>query len=162
MDSEDLKPAPAIVRRSTVQEGAAAHEAPGPLESAPRPTDFQSGYKGPLYTFRVPEKVRDAARDPATFTLRELTPDDHIQAARVAAQRERNPKVQGIIIGYESAKAALFRVDGRLVNHLEFEGDAYFGKWSSKVQALVMLAFSRVSQTTDEEDKDFLASMVVS
>lgn len=155
-------PQPAVVRRTTtlpgesqpVQEGSA-------IDSQPRPSELQGGYRGPIYRFTIPEKIRDPSRDPQTITLRELSPDDHITAARIASGKATEPRAISIATQYESAKMAIYLVDGRRIDRASFEEDVLFSKWSPKVQSLVMGAYARISSTTESEDDAFFASMVV-
>lgn len=159
--NDPTPPQPAIMRR-TVQTGAPAEPASA-LDQAPKLQEFTGPRpKGRLYSFKLPESARDKERDPATMTLRELTPEDALTAARIATQKGGDGKAVQIAMVYESAKFSLFSVDGRVVDHAQFEADALFGRWSPKAQALLVMAYRQINTTTDEEDADFLSSMAVS
>lgn len=161
MDPNNTPPQPAVVRR-TVQEGAPSEPA-NALDQAPKLQEFTGPRpKGRLYTFRIPASARDKERDPVTMTLRELTPEDALTAARIATQKGGDGKAVQIAMVYESAKFSLYMVDGRQVDHAQFEGDALFGRWSPKAQALLIAAYRQINTTTDQEDADFLSSMAVS
>jgi hypothetical protein len=118
------------------------------LPSAAGPTPEN---RARLYTFKVPQACRIGPSDPEQLTIRELTSDQQIEASRLGQGNQ-------LKAGFELAKAALYAVDGKVVNHGDFESEIYWQRFSSKVRQLASIAFANVHNTSNEEDADFLRS----
>lgn len=104
------------------------------------------------WTFTIPKSVRTSAGDPQEVTLKELTADQQQEADRLALGNR-------IKLGNELSKASLYAVDGKRVDHGEFESDVYWNRWSAKVRQLVIAGYGKIHNTDDAEDQSFFDSM---
>lgn len=103
------------------------------------------------YEYTVPLHCRRAEKDPHILLIRELSADQEEDARRSAARAKAGNAI-------ELAKASLYAVDEHVVNHGEFEADAYWSRFSSKVRQLVIYAYDDVHNVAPEVADGFLAS----
>lgn len=99
--------------------------------------------------FTFPASVRVGDRDPSSVVLVELKVGE-IDAAYEVASGNRNRLTQ------ELAKLSVHKVDGRLVSLEDME--AAWPTWSQKVRMQCVVAYNTMHNTSDEEDRAFLAS----
>ena len=130
-----------------------ASTAPGPVEQAPtlEPGSEAPADRTPKWEFTFEEDVRDPDRDPEKIVLRELTQDQ----MEMSNQLSRGDKKRS---GAEAVKESLYSVDGRRVDHGEFEADVYWAKWSSPVRLQALHAWAEIHTTSKEQDTRFLAT----
>ena len=126
---------------------------PGPVDEAPdlKPDAEAPPDRTPKWEFAFEDDVRDPERDPEKIVLRELTQDQ----MEMSNQLGRGDKKRS---GAEAVKASLYSVDGRKVNHGEYEADAYWAKWSSPVRLQALHAWADIHTTSKEQDTRFLAT----
>ena len=103
------------------------------------------------FEFTFPESVRKP-NDPKTVVIRELSEPEMSQAMKIGKDDNRKT-------GMEAVKMSLYKVDGRVVDHGEFEADAYWGRWGQKVKFQLLEGWRRINQTSETEDAAFFASM---
>lgn len=121
-------------------------------EDLPQASAASPSEKARTYTFTVPKSARIGPHDPSTITMAELTADQVVDTT----SRCQGDRVKA---GFELAKASLHAVDGKRVDHGEFEAEIHWKRWSSKIRNLVVLGYSRIHNTEDREDEAFLGSM---
>ncbi len=126
---------------------------PGPVDEAPdlKPDAEAPPDRTPKWRFDFAADVRDPERDPEWIVLRELTQDQ----MEMSNQLGRGDKKRS---GAEAVKASLYSVDGRKVDHGEFEADGYWAKWSSPVRLQALHAWADIHTTSKEQDTRFLAT----
>jgi hypothetical protein len=106
----------------------------------------------PRHQFTIPPNVR-GPNDPSTVVLLELTSGQEETAAKIAGDDSSTLRLAS-----EMCKLALYKVDGRLVDHANAEAEFYWARWSTKVRRLIQSAIGKIHNTTKEEDDAFFAS----
>jgi hypothetical protein len=132
-----------------------------------------------LFTFTIPKSVRDMTpqpdggpRDPHKVTLRELTDEQQMMAAKVAGAGTDRAEFRAKLAGV-SARMSLYSyvadvppaggVDViKVIDHGSSEDEILWRRWSSKVRVLLQQAYGKIHTTSDEEDADFFGSMKAS
>jgi hypothetical protein len=127
-----------------------------PVDAAPAltphgPEQQASEVPTEKFQFTFPDSVRKA-NDPKVVVIRELSEPEMSQAAKIGGDDNR-------AVGMAAVKASLYSVDGRIVDHGEFEAEAYWGKWGQKVKFQLLAGWRRVNQTSESEDAAFFESM---
>lgn len=142
------------IRQSQVKVEEPSELEESAIESAPKANEI-SDKRYRLYTYQIPERSRIAGDlDPKSITLRELD-DDLLDQARKSGHGDEGRAAK------EAIKLAIYKVNGKLVNHGDDEASYFWGRWSSKVRHLVQHAWTKIHATDEDEDTDFLASVVV-
>lgn len=108
------------------------------------------------YDFTVPESIREAKKAkgvtlPKVITLRELTANDELQAARVG-------KFELAKVRYDSIKRAIAEFDGRAVSYADAEIDQFWETCGGKLRTMLLAAFEEMTAPSDKEQDDFLSS----
>lgn len=150
-----------IIQRPGAQ--AQAQEAPPPQPSAVDQAPQLSGEvpKGPPvrgFRFTIPDSVRKE-NDPYWVVLRELGADDYVTANKLAGGDDARVSQEVVKLSLHQYEDSSPKGRGRVINHGEAEGDLLWRRWSARCRTLLQRGWTKIHNTTDEEDKDFLDSM---
>jgi len=126
-------------------------EGPSIVDAAP---DMRSPRRKIItkFIFDIPATARTKETDPTQITLAELTADDERMARKIGGS---DPAKQA----EELIKLSLYAINGKFVNQAESEADFYWERFGAKMRHLLLLAFTRVHATTDQEEESFFGSM---
>lgn len=102
-------------------------------------------------TYVIPESLRDSTKKPAEVSLRQLTADEELQAAR--AGRFDVLKSQ-----YEATKLMIVAIDGKAVSIADASVDSFWERADPRVRNLLVEAYNRMSSPTRGEQDDFFKS----
>lgn len=108
----------------------------------------------PVYTFPVPEELKVPDHIEKTVGLVKLKPREELRASKRADG-------DAYTLAYELAKAAMYKVDGKLVNVGEGEDEMLWGKMDPMLRQLILTAYNKLHSPDDGVAKSFLDGMKV-
>lgn len=101
----------------------------------------------PESTYTVPESSRQTENDPKTITIRAWTTGQELDAIRAST---------GGDLQHELLQRAVIEIDGTGID----QASDFMEKWGPKVRQLALVAMNDVGLPSEEDRKDFLASVV--
>ncbi len=121
------------------------------MESAAKMQDhMQAQNERVVFTFDIPEKFRnEAARE--TVGMVKLTGAEE----ELASRKARNDTTR---LAYELVRTSIFKIDGRVINRGNAEGDKLWNRIDPKLRQLLLAAYADLHTPEDDETEDFLES----
>lgn len=105
----------------------------------------------PRTTYTVPESMRDASKQPAKVSFRQLTADEELTASKAG-------KFDVMRSQYEAVKLSIVAVDGKPVSVADGTVDSFWEHADPRLRSLLIDAYNRLSSPTREESASFFKS----
>ena len=110
----------------------------------------------PVFTFTIPAALAKEC-GVTSVGMRMLTTEDELAAGARA-------RLRGDTNGYlstESLKGALCRMNGKAISLADGSADRMLDDMHAKLRVLVIAAYNKIHQPSEDDGRDFLSSMTI-